>query len=290
MKQIFLFAALAVATTGFSQKINGKLSFPKGQKLEVTTETKKVNSMEAMGQSMETTVTSTITEVYDVQDASATGATIEHKVKRLVFNMEAPMGGQSFDSEKADDRKGEMGQLLDKKLLKNKYTATLDAWGRITAIKSDDDNPQGKKTEEDEMASMMSQQLGLGMVLPKIGESVNFKLLPEREVGVGDTWSDSTVTGSNRIVRNFKMTGITDSEVALDFTTDSKVEMTQQTMGQEMTVTAVDKATGKITLDRKTGLLKMMTSTSTTEGNIDVQGASIPLTGKSTTTTTVKPM
>jgi hypothetical protein len=290
MKRIFLFAALAFATTGFSQKINGKLVFPKGQKLEVTTETKKVNSMEAMGQSMETTVTSTITEVYDVQDATASGATYEHKVKRLVFNMEAPMGGQSFDSEKAEDRKGEMGQLLDKKLLKNKYTATVDAWGRITAIKSDDDNPQGKKGEDDAMASMMSQQLGLGMTLPKVGESINFKLLPEREVGVGDTWADSTITGTNSVVRNFKLTGVTDAEVMLDFTTNTKVEMTQETMGQEMTVTATDKATGKITLDRKTGLMKSMTSTATTEGSIDVQGASIPLTGTSTTTTTVKPM
>ena len=290
MKKFFLFAAVAMATTGFAQKVSSKLSFQKGQKFEVVTETKKTSSQEVMGQSMETSMTSTMSEIYDVQDATGNTAAIEHKVKRFMFTGEGMGQSQSFDSEKADDRKGEIGQLLDKKLLKNKYTLMLDASGKVTGIKADDDNPQGKKEEDDGMAAMMSQQLGLNLSMPKSGDKSFFQILPATEVGIGESWTDTSSFDGAKLSKTFKLASITDTEILVDFTADSKVEKTMQIMGTDASITATDKATGKITLDRKTGLLKLMTSTAKTEGNVDVQGMSIPITAETTTTTTVKGM
>src|SRR5215210_614166 len=114
MKKILFAALIALAAiNGFAQKINNKLSFKKGQKLEFVTETVKKSSMEMMGQAMESTVNSTVTEIFDVQDANNNGATIEHKVKRLVFTMDGMGQTQSFDSEKEGDRKGEMGKMFE---------------------------------------------------------------------------------------------------------------------------------------------------------------------------------
>ena len=52
MKKILLIASIILSINGFAQKVNGKLSFQKGQKLEMVTETKKTTAMELMGQSM----------------------------------------------------------------------------------------------------------------------------------------------------------------------------------------------------------------------------------------------
>lgn len=287
MKNIFLLAAIAFATSGFAQKINGKLSFQKGQKLEVVTESKKTSSMEVMGQAMETNMNSTFTEIYDVQDASAAGATLEHKVKRLVFTADGMGHSQSFDSEKEEDRKGDIGKALDKKLLKNKYIATVDPVGKITAVKADEENQQGKKTD-DEMASMMAQQLGMNLMLPKIGDAIAFKILPEKEVSVGDAWADSSATEGTKIKKMFRVANINDSVIVLDFTTNTKIEKTQQMMGVDATINANDRAAGKITIDRKTGLLKFITANTQTEGSVEAQGMTIPINAKTSLTTTVK--
>ncbi|MGZ3979178.1 MAG: hypothetical protein ACXVKT_17060, partial [Flavisolibacter sp.] len=84
MKKILFMAAFGVSVTGFAQ-VNGKINFPKGQKIEMTTETKKTATTELMGQSMESTLNSSVTEVFDVVDVTAGGATIGHTVKHLVF-------------------------------------------------------------------------------------------------------------------------------------------------------------------------------------------------------------
>ena len=141
MKQFFLVAAVAISVTGFSQKINNKLLFQKGQKLEMVSKVNSVVSMEMMGQSMDTKIDATITRSFDVEDVANGAATIEHKMKRMQMSFESPMAGsQSFDSDKEADMKGDGGKAMEK-ALKNKYSMTVDAGGKITAVKSDDDNP-----------------------------------------------------------------------------------------------------------------------------------------------------
>jgi hypothetical protein len=62
MKKIVLIATLALSLNSFGQKVSGKLAFPAGKKLEIVTESKSSSSMEVMGQSMENTSTTTVTE------------------------------------------------------------------------------------------------------------------------------------------------------------------------------------------------------------------------------------
>jgi hypothetical protein len=61
MKKIVCIASLALSLNGLAQNAEGKIYFPKGQKLEVTTETKKTATMELMGLDMVSTVNSTLT-------------------------------------------------------------------------------------------------------------------------------------------------------------------------------------------------------------------------------------
>jgi hypothetical protein len=289
MKKLILPAALLLSLTGFAQSTPTKLNFPKGQKLELVTEMKKATNIEVMGQSMETNITSTMTEHFDIENADASGATIEHKVKRLVLNSTGGMGGDmSFDSEKESDMKGDMGKMLEKGL-KNKYTMNVDAMGKVTAVKLDDDNPNAKKDEQAEaMAAMMSQQMGVNFGVPEVGSTIIMKVLPNREVKAAETWVDTSSKNGRKSTINYKVNSITATDVVLDYTQTVETNTTQQIMGQEATIKSSEKAAGQITVDKATGLLKQKTATVETSGTISAQGMDIPVTDKTTLTITVK--
>lgn len=286
MKKIFLIASIAIATTSFAQKANNTLQFKKGQKLEVTTETNKTSSVELMGQTIETKVTSTLNEVLDVQDANKSGATLQHSIKQLKFNLINPMQSQSFDSEKEADQNGEIGKMLGKNL-KSKYIMTLDATGNVINVKTDDTTDKNKETAD--MADLIAAQLGMNMIAPKVGEASSFKILPDKEVSAGDTWTDSSSANGQTKKTTYTVKSITANEIVLDYTEQLNINTTQQIMGTDATIKTNDNTTGTITLDKTSGLLKQRTANMEETGTMEAQGQSIPVKGKTSITVTVKP-
>ncbi len=280
MKYVFFATALMLATAGFAQKVSNRLSFQKGQKLQMVVHINSTAST-AMG---DNTADATITRIYDVQDASSTAATIEHKIKHVQFKVESMMGSQAFDSENPKDMASNSGKAISK-ALKNKYTVTVDAAGKVTSVKKDDDNPNtttDSPADSDPSAALLSQ-LVQGIKLPAVGDKTEFDVLPDYEVGKGDSWTDSTA--NHKTV--YTLTDITDTDILISFTTDETVHSEQAVMGVEINMNSQDKTTGQITLDRKTGLLKQKKSDTTSEGTIDAMGQSSPMTKKLSRTTIV---
>ncbi|MFN2458149.1 MAG: DUF6263 family protein [Chitinophagaceae bacterium] len=290
MKHLLLMAVAAISITSYSQKISNKLTFPKGQKLEMVTDVKSVMTQEMMGQSMEFNINATVTRMFDVEDVTPAGAVIEHKVKRMQFNFDGMGQSQSFDSEKESDMKGDMGKTFEKSI-KNKYTMTVDNSGKITAVKSDDDNPNKPATKEEEkdmMGNMMSQ-FAAGMEMPKTGDVTDLSILPNREIAKGESWTDSLTKDKDEKGKiTYTLTDITDNEILLNFTEEKTSERKQEAQGMEITMTSKDKTTGKVTLDKKTGLLKQSTATTDSQGTVEVMGQSMPMSNKMTKTVMVK--
>lgn len=289
MKQLVSLAFIVCTVNATAQKASNKLTFQKGQKLEMTTQVKNVIAQEMMGQNIEFNVDATITNSFDVADVAAGNAVIEGKTKRMQFNFEGMGQSKKFDSENEADMKSEGGKAAEKSL-KNKYTMTVDPNGKIVAVKKDDDTPNGAKADAaaDPMAAMMGQ-IFEGMGSPEVGKSSVFKILPDKEVSKGETWSDSTSTGKDEKTKTvYTVSDINDATIIVDFTQDGNSVRKQEMQGMEMTMNMKNKANGKITLDKKTGLLKQKTVTTESTGTIDVMGQSMPMTTKSTATTTVK--
>jgi hypothetical protein len=272
MKYVFFAAAMVLATTGFAQKVSNKLNFQKGQKLQMTV---KINSSlaSAMG---DTKVEATVTRIFDIQDAGSSSTTIEHKIKRLQFNVESAMGAQTFDSENPKDMNSPNGKTIAKSI-KNKYTMTIDAAGQVTAVKKDDDNPNTKDDAPGvDMMSNLLAQMSEGLKVPVPGDKTEFDILPAYEVGKGDSWTDST---TNRKTV-YTVSDITDNDILLTFTQDETIATKQTAMGMEINISSKDKTTGHITIDRKTGLLKEKTGDTDSEGTVDAMGQSMPMTKK----------
>src|SRR5690606_34506384 len=141
------------------------------------------------------------------------GAKIEYKVKRLLVDVDAMGRPQSFDSEKEGDQKGEMGRLFEKGL-KNKYTMEVDRGGKVVSVTADDDNPRGKgSSQEEAMAAMIQSQIGLSLELPQVGDASVFKILPDNNYAVGNTWSEAKDTMGIKSFTEYKIASITDTEI-----------------------------------------------------------------------------
>lgn len=280
MKQIFLPLFLAIAVSASAQKVSNKLSFQSGQKLEVTTNMNMTTSS-MLG---ETTGNVINVEEYTVSNASATEASLQKAAKKMKLSFSLMGKDYTIDSDNKEDLEGQFGGPI-KEMMQQKYEFTVDANGKITNVKAD------KKKSDDggSMLGMMMPGMNAAAAVPAVGNPSVFKFLPEgREVGKGDTWTDSISTADNQTKTTYTIKDITDAEVLLDFTEDGKVKATQSAMGMSVDVTSTSKSTGTVRLDKATGLLKQRTATTDTESNMNMGGREMSSTMKITAVTTVK--
>mgnify|MGYP003286390359 CR=1 FL=1 len=284
MKKVFLPLLLVASIAVQAQKVSNKIGFQKGQKLEVTTQVASVATQEMMGQTMDVNVAATLNHSYDVEDVTGGNAVIEHKVKRLQLSFDGMGQSQKFDSENEADMKGDMGKAAEKSI-KNKYTMTVAPDGKVVSVKADDNNPNTPGGGDDMMGQMLSQ-LSLGLDMPKAGDPTPFKILPAQEVAKGSTWTDSLTNGEKGF-NKYTVTDVTANEVLLDLVGQSASVKKQEMQGMELTITMNTKNTGKVVLDKKTGIMKQRTTTSEGSGIVEVAGQSVPITNKITVTTTV---
>jgi Family of unknown function (DUF6263) len=279
MKQILFLSCMLIAIAGLSQTVNNKLNFQKGQKLEMQLDVN-TTSTTSMG---ETVVNASFNRIFDVEDVVNGNATIEHKIKRIQFKVESMMGNQNFDSDNEKDAKGPASKPFEKSL-KEKYTMTLDPTGTVLSVKQDEAPPADAKPEGDDMTSVFMSQIGAGMRMPDVGDKSLFSILPSHAVAKGEGWTDT----SNNMKQVFVVSDITDKDIVIAYTSDATVHKTQKIMGMDILVNSKDATTGKITLDRKTGLLKEKTGVTDSDGTMEVMGQTIPITTKVTTNILVK--
>jgi Family of unknown function (DUF6263) len=287
MKQIrtSLVAAIALfgATTASAQKISGKITLAKGQKIEAVTTSKTNMTQEAMGQTMESSSESAMTNTFEVTAADAASASLTSKINRIVFNMSAMGQEMSYDSDKKEDRDGRMSEMMNNYVDKT-YDMTIDNYGTVTNVQA----PKAKDAEAGGMMENMIETM-LGKVeTPKAGGSSFFKILPGRDVKVGDTWMDSTTVDGTTTINNYTLKEIKGLDAIVMLNSTINMSGKRDVQGNEMTFNFKNTATGEIIIDAKTGLVKQKTTTTTTNGNVEVMGMSIPITGTATAVTMVK--
>jgi len=285
MKKFFFLSAIALAFSGAAQKTGNTIVFPKGQKLEMTAQTKAVITQEVMGQSMDMNVNSTIVRSFDIEEVNNGTARIEHKIKKLQFDFDAMGQAQTFDSEKPEDMKSEIGKSLEKSI-KNKYSMSVDPTGTIVSIKADDDNPNPESNSEEMVTNMMGQ-FAEGLEIPKSGDIISLKIKTSGELAKGKSWIDS-LSGEETGTVKYTVANVSSSEVLIDYVSEGTTKKKQEVGGgMEMDVNLKNKTTGTITLDKKSGLFKQRTVDSVGAGTMEVMGQKIPMKSKITGTITV---
>jgi hypothetical protein len=282
MKKFLLPILLSVTVSGFAQKVSNKLSFQKGQKLEVTINMNMKTEM-TMGETSGNTIT---TELYNIKDVGASSATLEKSIKNIRLNFSLMGQEKKFDSDNKEDMNSDMGEPL-KKVIETKNEFTVDGSGKITAVKEDEVKKKKEDNSKDMMGMFMSQ-MNVGTAPPIAGNASLFKVLPDHEVGKGDTWTDTSSINGNRFKTVYNLKDITATDIVVDFTGDGNINSKQEMMGMSMDIKGTIKTSGTVTIDKATGLMKQKTAISTTETNSNIAGQDINSTTKMTSVTTVK--
>lgn len=274
LKIVLLSVGLSTAFGSQAQTI--KLNLEKGKKYEVTTVSKISSSANVMGQDMETNIDNTTVEAYEVKEVRTNEADLTKTVTKLGMNMQSMGQDMSYDSDKKDNS-GPMAEELGKMVNKVK-TLTIDASGKII-----------KEDKEDESATA-----GMTMLAGPIANGVGLlrSAVIGKEMKGNMTWDDSTNSSGDKIktttVGTYTVTGIDGNIATIRFSGIQRMTGTIEQMGQEMGMTGSNKVTTDLKLDLGTGLITESITTVDGTSSIEAMGMSIPVTSKSTTTSTVR--
>ena len=119
---------------------------------------------------------------------------------------------------------------------------------------------------------------------------VFFKVLPDGEGSKGDSWTTSYLTSTGKVDAVYTLTDFNDSTILIDFKESSITITKAEMMGGETTTKMNNESTGKIILDRFTGIIKEKTITTDSKGNAETSFGTLPVTSKTTIVITVNPV
>jgi hypothetical protein len=284
----FLFFLLFTITVSFGQYVSGKLKLEQGQILDITMQVKTSVIQQAGDQSIDFNVDATGNHSYKVTNSTEDNSTLHHQLQRIRFSFEGMGPKRSFDSNEEKDMNGPFSKPM-KEMLEKTYDIIIDSNG-ITLM---------ALPEKIQFAEMDNQMAIITSLLkdvidlvqpPQKGKSSFFKVLPDTATGKGGTWTESYENENGKFNAAYALSDITDSTIVVDFAASS-VTITKATMmGTETTTTMNNKSTGKIILDKITGIIREKTMNTESNGTTESAFGNLPVTSKTTTTIMVKPV
>jgi hypothetical protein len=275
-KHLLTLSLLILTYGGFGQSTL-TLVLEKGKKYELNTVTKINTTTTAMGQDMESVVSNESTEWIEVKDTRPNEIDIASTLKNLNTSMNAM--GQDMSYNSADkNSSGPLADQLGKTIDKTK-NYTVDLTGNI--LKSD-------KANDDEAAGSMA----LTAVAKASGLGFINKAVLGKTLKAGDSWPDTTTTSESKmntkIIGTYKVKSIDGTLASLGFSGIQSMTGSMEQMGMEMTISGNNKIETDIILDMTNGVITSIKTTVDMVTTIEASGMSIPSTGKTTITQTLK--
>lgn len=283
---LFLFLSLVLSGASFSQKVSNRLKFEQGQVFEISLQMKTTIAQQAMGQAIDFTVDATGHHVYKVTNSTEENSTLNHAVQRVMFTFDGMGQKRNFDSNNEKDLNGQFGKPV-KELLEKKYDMIIDSGGKTLMVLPEKVELSQNDPRMQIITNMMKDVFNL-VQPPKKGTASFFKVLPDSAVGKAEPWTGSYSIDNGKMDAAYSISDINDSTIVVDFATSSSTVTKAEMMGGEVTTSMNNKSTGKIILDRLTGIMKEKTETTESTGNSETSFGTLPVTSKTTSTITVK--
>jgi hypothetical protein len=245
-------------------------------------------AQQAMGQSIDFNVDAAAGHSYKVTNTTDDNSTLNHRVQHISFAFDGMGQKMAFDSNKEKDMNGQFGKPI-KDMLEKKYDIIIDPAGKVLMAMPE----KIKLSETDSRMAIITTMLKdvLDLVQPpQKGKPSFFNVLPDSVAGKGATWTTSSVSNGGKTDAAYILSAINDSTIVVDFVENSVTVTKAEMMGSETTTTLNNKSTGKIILDRVTGIIREKTINTESNGNTEASFGTLPVTSKTTTVITVKPV
>ncbi|MGH2552794.1 MAG: DUF6263 family protein [Chitinophagaceae bacterium] len=289
MRRIFalLFWLLVCISGVFSQPVSGKIKLDQGQVMNISLQVKAAVAQQAGGQSIDFNVNATGHHSYKVTNANDENFTMHHRLTRIMFSFEGMGPKRSFDSDEEKDMKGPFGKPM-KEMLEKTYDIIIDTNGKTLMAFPE----KIKFAESDNQMAIINSLLKDVIDLvqpPQKGKGSFFKVLPDSVMNKGGSWTENYSTENGNFNTEYTLAEITDSTLIVDYVTLSVTITKAMMMGSETTTTMNNKSTGKIILDKFTGIIREKTLQTESNGNTESALGNLPITSKTTTTIKVIP-
>lgn len=273
-----LFCTICVTTS--AQTIEGKLQFRQGQTLVIQIELKNTVTQQAMNKAIDFSAEGSASHRYNVSTITNNNTTLNHEIENMRFAFDGMGQKSAYNSANPADTGSQFNDYV-KQLVGKKYQLVIDTNGntlqakpeKIEAVKAD---------EKMALVSGMIKDLTAIAYPSRKGEASFFKILPDRKISPGDTWTDSIRTEACSSKTIYKLAEITDSTIIVEFSGSGISTSKTMMMGREAVTTMNNTETGKIILDRTTGIIKEKTITTESNGTMEAMGGIMPVTSRST--------
>lgn len=287
MKKLALIVFFSPIThASFTQKINGRLKFEQGQTLNFTTHLKTSISQQAGGQVIDFSLAASGEQAFKVTNTTADNSTLHHQLQRIVFSFDGMGRKMNFDSDNEKDMAGMFGKPV-KEILEKTYGIIIDTSGKVMMALPE----KIQLTEADSRMAIINNLMKevIDLVYPPQKDKASFfKVLPDSEASVGDAWTESYQTNAGKFDAAYAVTDINDTTIVIDFAASSVTITKAEMMGSETTTTMNNKSTGKIILDRITGIMREKTINTESTGNTESSFGNLPVTSKTSIIISVK--
>jgi hypothetical protein len=278
---------LSASILSFSQKVSGRLTFQQGQIICITVEVKSTVSQQAMGNAIDFNVDGAANHSYKVTNATDDNNTLHHDVKKIRFSFEGMGTKRSFDSDNKNDMSGMFG-LQVKDILSKSFDMIIDPSGKVLMVKPE-------KIElakgDDRLAIVFSMLKDITSIVhpPKKKEASLFKVLPDTATGLHGSWNETGMDANGKFSNIYTLSAITDSTIVIDLKGNSVTTNKAEVMNIQISTTMNNDYTGKIILDKSTGILKEKTITTISTGTAEGMGGTTPVSSKTTITIHTRP-
>ncbi|HEX7847630.1 MAG TPA: DUF6263 family protein [Chitinophagaceae bacterium] len=288
-KGFVIFLSFLTGVTTMAQKIAGKLRFQQGQVLQIEMEMKTAVVQQAMGQAIDFHVTGAATHQYKATNVTDDNNTLRHSMNRLSFQFDGMGQKLNFDSDNPKDMEGRMGKPM-KEMLEKNYDVIIDPNGKVMMAQPEKITLAAADERLKLVADMMKDLTNV-VFPPKKGEGSFFRVLPENEAAIGESWSETGKTETGEFTNNYTLKEINDSTVVVALDGNSTTSVKADMRGMETVTNMNHKTTGNIIVDKATGIVRQKTLNTESSGatQITAMGATMPLTSKSTIVINVKP-
>lgn len=283
MKKLFFAFLLFTAAVAAAQTYKPAVSLSAGKKYTVVTAVKGNVSQEVMGQTMDIPMDITMKSLLEVKKIEGKAYQLSSTVNHIVISMSMMGQDINYDSDKKEDREGQMGQAMGGTLDKSTLF-TINHYGSL------------KKGSIIKSASPEKEAVGANPMMGMLNMGENAEVSPvltpfisDNEIKVGESFTDSSTSADGKDKKTTTYTLAEVKEGLAKFTISGTASATKEMEMQGMqTVSNTNtKTTGEMWVNIATGLLSKSITNAAITGTVEVAGMSIPLTGNNTITTSV---
>lgn len=277
---ILLLVSFAVLVQAKAQTAHANIRLSQGQTLSVTLQVKTTVTQQAMGQAIDFNVEATGDHSYKVTNHTDDNNTLHHQMDRVQFSFDGMGQKKKFDSREEKDINGQFGKPI-KDMLGKSYDIIIDTGGTVLMAIPEKITMEETDSRMAIIINMLKDVFSL-IQPPGKGKPSMFKILPDQPVTPGEKWSYGWQDENGRYSETYTLNSVNDSTILVDYAATSSTITKAEMMGNPTTTKMNNKTTGKIIIDRLTGILIEKNTSTESNGSTEGGFGDIPVTSKMT--------